>query len=467
MEAADAPARKRAKVQGRPVSPVAPYSSSSGAAAGGADEAGTAALPVPVWSPEQAARAEALKKAVAAKLRAAGKAPAAAPAAAAPAAASTKAAPAAAAGGKVAAAAAPEEEASTDGRPVLKWSPARWSAWHDCPSFALIEGSGLVVLKAPLAELYESNFLEANQERHEFFTLDTLANALVPQGNMPALLVDAVPDSGDWFYSPRSLYDEHSLEHAVLPIEAEQKEGVSEELFRFVAPSRAQVGRFLSYAQRAWEDDEIAKVAVASTHGYNRAGVLVVALLVELKKMPLDKALSLFAKSRPPGVYASNCMLALQRRYAPGQPLPVPAAPQWDKHAIECGAAKAHPFTLPPVAGAAPAPGQPALPPKPAPAAGPPSFSSTMPPPAPRPPPQQQQQPQQPQQQQQQQQQSRPHSLAQAEAQAVQPPKPPPGASDKPAPPPPWQRAYSNREQRDYFFNPITKKSCWKIEDCT
>jgi hypothetical protein len=453
MDAADAPVRKRAKMQGRPLAPAA--ASAADAAAGGADEAGAAALPVPAWSPEQTARAEALKKAVAAKLRAAGKAPA--PAAApstAPSTAPAAAARAAPAAGKAGRSSGdgPEEEAATDGRPVLKWNTKRWRAWHDCPSFALIEGTGLVVLKAPLAEMYESNFLEANQERHEFFTLDTLANALVPQGCMPALLVDAVPDSGDWFYSPRSLYDEHSLEHAVLPIEADQKEGVSEELFRFVAPSRAQVGRFLSYAQRAWEDDELAKVAVASTHGYNRAGVLAVALLVELKKMPLDKALALFAKCRPPGVYASNCMLALQRRYAPGQPLAVPAAPQWDKHAVECGAAKAQPYTLPPVAGGAPAVGQPPVPPKPAPAAGPPSFSSTMPPPAPRPP-----------------QQSRPQSLAQAEAQAqaTQPAKAPPGASDKPAPPAPWQRAYSNREQRDYFFNPVTKKSCWKIEDCT
>ena len=32
--------------------------------------------------------------------------------------------------------------------------------------------------------------------------------------------------------------------------------------------------------------------------------------------------------------------------------------------------------------------------------------------------------------------------------------------------PKPWQVCWSKSQKREYYFNPITKKSVWKLEDC-
>jgi len=296
---------------------------------------------------------------------------------------------------KLAAMAPNEKSSGAESIKVLKWKDSEWNAWKEAPTVTPIEGTSLMVLKTPLSAIYESDL---GQKEEEMFTMDSFCSDQSSSGTLCSVLFDAIPDSADYLYNRLELFDDWDVERFPIPIDPDQAQGLDLEVVRFVPPSRAQVAKFLHKIRVTLVEDPHTTIGVMSTFGLNRAGVLVVSYLVEVKKLSLVDALALFNRCRPPGIYSKSCVLALQRRYGPKVALEVPAAPAWDKLALEKGAAKPKSYTLPPL--------------------------------------------------------STPGTAA------------PSGAGGKAKPPAPWQRGFSKRENREFFFNPETKKSVWSIEDC-
>jgi mRNA-capping enzyme len=74
---------------------------------------------------------------------------------------------------------------------------------------------------------------------------------------------------------------------------------------------------------------------VHCTHGFNRTGFLICSYLVEKLDYSIDMAVSLFAESRPPGIYKQDYLNDLYARYADDDTVPklvAPPYPQWDNN---------------------------------------------------------------------------------------------------------------------------------------
>jgi len=214
---------------------------------------------------------------------------------------------------------------------LLKWDKEQWEAWKTCEKASAVLDTAFLALKTPLSTIYEA---EVGEEH--IFTVDMFAQEETKAGRFCAMVVNAVADQKEYLYNTKEIYDDWDMTLEPLPIEDDQKNELDPQLFRFVAPSRAQVQNFIRTVRNQLEDDPLSKIGVVSTFGYNRVGVLIISYLVEAKQMSLLDALALFAKSRPPGVYSKSCLLALQRRYALNVSVPVPAAPVHTRKTVYC-----------------------------------------------------------------------------------------------------------------------------------
>ncbi|GBG32914.1 RCC1 domain-containing protein 1 [Hondaea fermentalgiana] len=310
------------------------------------------------------------------------------------------------------------ERENGQGAVQIKWPKEVFEGWAACPGVSVVEGTPFLAVKTPLSSIYEA---EVGGEANEF-TIDGFVDSLNKNETFVPLVVDAVADQASFLYDRDEIYEEWDMQRMGVPIEKSQVgPGLVPELYRCVPPSRPQVAAFIKRVKETLGLEREASVAVISTFGCNRAGVLIVSYMVEVLKLRLPEALRRFAQARAPGVYSTLCLQALQRRYGAELPVVAPAAPSWDSVAVKLKAASAQPLTMPPLVK--------------------PSASSSS-------------------------SGSSGHGKAGAFPMPALPTKPKPKDGNAPAPPAPWQRAFSNREKREYFFNPVTNKSVWHINDC-
>jgi len=287
----------------------------------------------------------------------------------------------------------------------LRWDKRMFASWAAAPKETEIPGTNLVVAKVPLSNAYEEHTPGAT------FTTDELMDSLMASQLPCSAVVDAEPCQERYMFDRKEILDEWDVKRIPIPIDRAQiGPSLAEPMFRFVPPSRAQVAEFIKRAESILLQDSASRIVVLSTFGFNRAGVIVVSFMVEKMRFKLKDALTAFAKHRPPGIYARDCLQALQRRFGADTQVEFPAAPPWDSFAVECKAASNEKVVLPPIIGN---PQQPVIEKFPVPAVPDHKKKSAV-----------------------------------------------------PKPPAPWQVGWSKREKRHYFHHPETGRSVWKIEDC-
>ena len=95
-------------------------------------------------------------------------------------------------------------------------------------------------------------------------------------------------------------------------------------------PTEKQTIEFIHICKVFIRDHPNDLIAVHCTHGFNRTGFLICSFLVEEDNWAIEVAIQAFATSRPPGIYKSDYLKELIRRYDEGEPVPdPPPRPDW------------------------------------------------------------------------------------------------------------------------------------------
>lgn len=225
----------------------------------------------------------------------------------------------------------------------IRWKKELFDAWVENENVSEVEDTPFLVAKTPLSTIYET---QIGGEKNEF-TIDSFVDGLNKKEIFVPLVVDSVSDQKSYLYDRNEIYEEWDMQRMAIPLEKSQiGPGLTEEMYRFVPPSRPQVAEFIKRVKESRIMDPEGRIVVISTLGCNRAGVLVISYMVEELKIELPEALKRFAKSRPPGVYSKLCLEALQRRYGAKSSLDAPAAPSWDAMAVNLKTASSENFVM-------------------------------------------------------------------------------------------------------------------------
>lgn len=95
-------------------------------------------------------------------------------------------------------------------------------------------------------------------------------------------------------------------------------------------PSKEQTQSFIQIVDDFMKERPFDMIGVHCTHGFNRTGFLIVSYLVERLDMSVEAAISVFAASRPPGIYKQDYIDELFQRYESDEtPLTAPDLPDW------------------------------------------------------------------------------------------------------------------------------------------
>lgn len=95
-------------------------------------------------------------------------------------------------------------------------------------------------------------------------------------------------------------------------------------------PTEKQSIEFIHICRLFIRDHPKELIAVHCTHGFNRTGFLISSFLVEEDNWAVEVAIQTFATSRPPGIYKSDYLKELIRRYDDGESVPdPPPRPDW------------------------------------------------------------------------------------------------------------------------------------------
>eukprot|EP00511_Aplanochytrium_stocchinoi_P001705 CAMPEP_0204830136 /NCGR_PEP_ID=MMETSP1346-20131115/8357_1 /ASSEMBLY_ACC=CAM_ASM_000771 /TAXON_ID=215587 /ORGANISM="Aplanochytrium stocchinoi, Strain GSBS06" /LENGTH=358 /DNA_ID=CAMNT_0051960277 /DNA_START=47 /DNA_END=1124 /DNA_ORIENTATION=- len=250
-----------------------------------------------------------------------------------------------------------DDDSYYDGKYLEKW----FEMWKMCPRFGRpVRGTRFIALKTPLATWYEIHLKSS-----DIFTIDMFVERFTVKNKEPiGLFANATWDVDLINYNDKQVYDEWDIQTLTIPVHKSQKQKLiqnqekasqsgtetestyvyttpkeNEKLLasRFQPPTDQQVKDFIQKVKQVWSEDPLQLVAVCSSFGYNRAGVLITSFLVEELKIPVDSAIHRFAQSRPPGIYSKPCLKFLHKKY--GGHMTVPPAPAWDKEAAELGVA--------------------------------------------------------------------------------------------------------------------------------
>ena len=239
----------------------------------------------------------------------------------------------AAAGAAAAAADAPSTTASTTATATatatapraLGWCDAEWSTWRACPRFGAktpIEGTPVVVHKLPLARAKFDASLVACEDSFDPTMAFEKYQRVEPRPLVIGLALDASAlAAGDAFDA--SEMDDWDAQLVRVGTSAVRAAGVAavgggtvaDIPPRLLPPSSAAVDAAVAALQAFVRSDASnAAIAVFSEDGCNRAGVVVVAWMMEHRSVELAVALDRFRRHRPPGVYAPHCLEFLVNR---------------------------------------------------------------------------------------------------------------------------------------------------------
>ncbi|KAL3280723.1 hypothetical protein HHI36_003959 [Cryptolaemus montrouzieri] len=95
-------------------------------------------------------------------------------------------------------------------------------------------------------------------------------------------------------------------------------------------PSVDQTRAFIELVHDFISKNPLETIGVHCTHGFNRTGFLIVSYIVNKLDCSLEIALEMFAKVRPPGIYKSDYIEELYKRYDNVEDAPpAPERPDW------------------------------------------------------------------------------------------------------------------------------------------
>lgn len=95
-------------------------------------------------------------------------------------------------------------------------------------------------------------------------------------------------------------------------------------------PTDDQTKAFTQICENFIRQNPLEIIGIHCTHGFNRSGFLLTSYLVDILDWGLEAALAEFAKIRPPGIYKSDYLLELYKRYDDIQYAPEPPPlPDW------------------------------------------------------------------------------------------------------------------------------------------
>mmetsp|Transcript_4697 Transcript_4697/g.13920 ORF Transcript_4697/g.13920 Transcript_4697/m.13920 type:complete len:417 (-) Transcript_4697:30-1280(-) len=201
----------------------------------------------------------------------------------------------------------------------LDWSTQDWQRWQRAPRMTspleVGEGRALILMKAPLAERYEIALGgEAN-----VFTVSMAVERVMQRSRRLSAVVDCTLRAPD-FHDVRE-WDDWDVDRVAA--RAGRDLAVCRR-FRDAAPRPADVDAAVRACGRAWLRPSV--VALCSSDGCNTAGVVAVAALVDVCKVPPADALKAVTALRP--LFSSAHAAFLRARY-PELDIAPAAPPEW------------------------------------------------------------------------------------------------------------------------------------------
>lgn len=192
------------------------------------------------------------------------------------------------------------------------FSDEDFARWAKSPRFSVLELSKgtMIAFKVPMQSRYEARFSEAS-----VFTVSMFVERMAAKKKRLGVAIDAT--ACDAVFHKRQDWDDWDV-----PLRTFEARGAPVVVDR--CPSNADIDAALDMCRETWPRT----VAVFSVDGFNTAGCVVVAALVECDKLTLVDALAKFAQARPPGVFKPRHLEFLKRRYGVDN-LTVPEPPSY------------------------------------------------------------------------------------------------------------------------------------------
>ncbi|XP_071804447.1 mRNA-capping enzyme-like [Asterias amurensis] len=183
--------------------------------------------------------------------------------------------------------------------------------WLNCPRKGQLIAGKFLPFKTPLGPNYNRQIPEENR-----FDLQMLFSYLDGHKTKMGLMVDLT--NTNRFYD-KQIVETKGAKHFKL-----QCRGHGE------CPSADQTKAFIQVCSNFIAKNPMDVIGVHCTHGFNRTGFLICAFLVEQMDWSIDAAVTVFSKSRPPGIYKGLYIDELYKRYGDVDDTPIaPEQPDW------------------------------------------------------------------------------------------------------------------------------------------
>lgn len=188
----------------------------------------------------------------------------------------------------------------------IKWNTGEFHRWAKSPRYSsLIDVAGhhIIVLKTPLMSRFESRFAES-----AVFTTQMFVERMAAKRLRVGMVIDATQCSAGTFYSTAD-WEDWDIDVSRVGIDSKG------EIARDDVVSNGAVDDAVRLCEDVWAREPNSVVAILSIDGYNTAGVVAIAVLVDVAKLSLLEAVTKFAQARPPGVFLDAHRKVLTTRY--------------------------------------------------------------------------------------------------------------------------------------------------------
>ncbi|XP_053143300.1 mRNA-capping enzyme isoform X3 [Hemicordylus capensis] len=183
--------------------------------------------------------------------------------------------------------------------------------WLNCPRRGQPVAGKFLPLKTMLGSKYDDQVAEECR-----FHPSMLSNYLKSLKVKMGLLVDLTNTS--------RFYDRSDIEKDGITYIKLQCKGHGE------CPTTENTETFIRICEHFSNKNPTELIGVHCTHGFNRTGFLICAFLVENMSWSIEAAVATFAQARPPGIYKSDYLKELFRRYGDAEDAPAPPPlPEW------------------------------------------------------------------------------------------------------------------------------------------
>lgn len=175
--------------------------------------------------------------------------------------------------------------------------------WIECPAMAeMLVGGRFLAFKTPLDSRYDQKI----QPNSKYFKPAHVVSRFqrLKQTNESNLKAVIDLTNSQRYYNPIEFTSSNQISHYKIACAGHDQ-----------CPNNEQVQIFFRYCLAILNGNSRAVIGVHCTHGFNRTGFMICAFLVEHMDFSLDKAIGLFRKARPPGIYKQDYIDALLERY--------------------------------------------------------------------------------------------------------------------------------------------------------